>query len=65
MLELGSTVTFRNRSALVVARTYGSPPRYDLRLANGGVVKYVLENEIVTDDGPPARAAAALPYRPH
>jgi len=46
MLALGRSVTFKGRTGTVVARTYETDPRYDIRLAEGNVVKYVKEADI-------------------
>lgn len=54
MIALGTTVLYRGRPALVVARTMAGAPTYDLRLEDGAVVKYVEEADLLTQtDRPP------------
>ncbi|WP_207477738.1 hypothetical protein [Arenibaculum pallidiluteum] len=46
MLALGRSVSFKGRNGTVVARTFETSPRYDIRCEEGNVVKYVTEEEI-------------------
>ena len=46
MLALGRSVTINGRTGTVVARTFETAPRYDVRFEEGNVVKYVTEAEI-------------------
>lgn len=41
MIRLGTKIWYRGRTAMVVARTLAGNPTYDIRFADGGVVKYV------------------------
>ncbi|AWK87237.1 hypothetical protein [Azospirillum thermophilum] len=50
MIPLGSTVMFRGRPALVVARTLAGTPSYDLRFEDGTVAKYVAEADLDAPD---------------
>lgn len=43
MLRLGTKVRHHGRDAMVIARTLGGHPSYDLRLADGSIVKYAQE----------------------
>lgn len=57
MIALGTTVLYRGRPALVVARTMAGSPTYDLRQEDGTVVKYVAESDLdrPADADPPAK----------
>lgn len=46
MLRLGTPVKIKGRDALVVARTLAGDPRYDVRLADGTVMKYLKEEDL-------------------
>jgi len=45
MLRLGTKVRHRGRDGMVIARTLGGSRSYDLRLVDGTIVKYALEEE--------------------
>lgn len=66
MLPLGTRVRHRGRDALVIARTLGGHPSYDLRLLDGTLVKYApeAECEAIPAEAGPSRPAAAPPPRP-
>lgn len=51
MIALGTTVLYRGRPALVVARTMAGSPTYDLRQEDGTVVKYVPESDFDAPEG--------------
>jgi len=46
MLPLGIRVRIEGQEALIVARTLSGVPRYDVRLANGQLLKYAFESEL-------------------
>lgn len=52
MLRLGTRVRMAGQDGLVVARTLAGTPAYDLRLADGRVVKYAAETdfEVIESD---------------
>lgn len=59
MLRLGTRVRFAGQDALVVARTLAGEPTYDIRLADGRLIKYAAESDLeaIEEDGsdpPPA-----------
>ncbi|WP_084536807.1 hypothetical protein [Azospirillum halopraeferens] len=45
MLRLGTKVRLQGQEALIVARTLVGTPRYDVRLADGRLVKYAVETD--------------------
>ncbi|MBK3774853.1 hypothetical protein JJL56_00040 [Azospirillum sp. YIM DDC1] len=53
MLRLGTKVRHHGQDAMVIARTLGGHPSYDLRLADGSIVKYAREAdcEAMPSDG--------------
>ena len=61
MLRLGTRVRHRGREGMVIARTVCGTPSYDLRLADGSVVKYAAATdcEVVAGDQPAAQPGAA------
>ena len=69
MLRLGTKVRHHGRDAMVIARTLGGHPSYDLRLVDGTIVKYALEAEceaMPSDGGfpPPASGMRQAEGRP-
>ncbi|KAA0684302.1 hypothetical protein [Roseomonas genomospecies 6] len=69
MLRLGTKVRHHGRDAMVIARTLGGHPSYDLRLADGTIVKYASEAdcEVPPFDGgigAPVLAGGQPPQRP-
>lgn len=52
MLRLGTKVRHRGRDGMVIARTMGGTPSYDLRLIDGTLVKYAseVECEVVAEE---------------
>lgn len=63
MLRLGTRVRMAGQDGLVVARTLAGAPTYDLRLADGRVVKYVDEADFeVVDAGDAPHGPAAAPH---
>ncbi|WP_353859961.1 hypothetical protein [Azospirillum formosense] len=69
MLRLGTKVRHHGQDAMVIARTLGGHPSYDLRLVDGTIVKYALEAdcEALPADGgfpPPAAGTDAAAGRP-
>lgn len=66
MLRLGTRVRLDGQDALIVARTLASQPKYDLRLADGRIVKYAAEADLDvggTDDPPGGPANAGVTGR--
>lgn len=64
MLRLGTRVRFAGQDALVVARTLAGEPTYDIRLADGRLIKYAAESDlepIEGDGSEPSPAATRLP----
>lgn len=61
MLRLGTRVRFAGQDALVVARTLAGEPTYDIRLADGRLIKYAAECDLELIEGeesqPPAASA--------
>ncbi|ALJ37717.1 hypothetical protein D9623_19435 [Azospirillum brasilense] len=48
MLRLGTKVRHHGQDAMVIARTLGGHSSYDLRLADGSIVKYAQEADCET-----------------
>ena len=64
MLRLGTNVRHRGRDGMVIARTLGGNRSYDLRLVDGTIVKYALEEEcevVASDAGLRAPYGGARP----
>lgn len=51
MLRLGTWVKYAGQDALVVARTLASEPTYDIRLADGRLVKYAAGSDLELIEG--------------
>ena len=49
MLRLGTRVRLKGQNALIVARTFGSVPTYDVGFADGRIVKCAAEADLVVD----------------
>lgn len=68
MLRLGTKVRHHGQDAMVIARTLGGHSSYDLRLADGSIVKYAQEADCETmlSDGGfrPAAGAGSAEGRP-
>lgn len=56
MLRLGTRVRLRNESGVVIARTLAGVTKYDVRLDDGRLVKYALDDELAV-----AESADSLP----
>ncbi|MDW7551765.1 MULTISPECIES: hypothetical protein [Azospirillum] len=54
---------FAGQEALVVARTLAGEPTYDIRLADGRLIKYAAESDLepIEGDGPDSAPASARP----
>ncbi|GAA4258735.1 hypothetical protein GBZ26_11090 [Azospirillum formosense] len=63
MLRLGTRVRFAGQDALVVARTLAGEPTYDIRLADGRLIKYAAESDLepIEGDGSELPPAATRP----
>ncbi|AWJ91578.1 hypothetical protein Sp245p_17230 (plasmid) [Azospirillum baldaniorum] len=63
MLRLGTRVRFAGQEALVVARTLAGEPTYDIRLADGRLIKYAAESDLepIEGDGSAPPPASARP----
>lgn len=46
MLRLGTKVRVDGQEAVVVARTLAGAPKYDVRLADGRLIKYASESDL-------------------
>ncbi|MGY0833111.1 hypothetical protein [Azospirillum argentinense] len=57
---------FAGQEALVVARTLAGEPTYDIRLADGRLIKYAAESDLepIEGDGSEAPPAPARPSSP-
>ncbi|WP_449227856.1 hypothetical protein [Azospirillum argentinense] len=54
---------FAGQEALVVARTLAGEPTYDIRLADGRLIKYAAASDLepIEEDGPDSPPAPARP----
>lgn len=65
MLRLGARVRLAGQDALVVARTLAGVPAYDVRLADGRLVKYVAETDFEAVEPGEVSPPARLPSDQH
>ncbi|CAO3453129.1 hypothetical protein [Azospirillum argentinense] len=63
MLRLGTRVRFAGQEALVVARTLAGEPTYDIRLADGRLIKYAAASDLepIEGDGSEPPSSPARP----
>ncbi len=59
MIGLGSRIRYGGRDGMVVAKTLGAEPLYDLRFSDGSVTTYVTGSEVEVV-APPEKVAAAV-----
>lgn len=54
MLSLGKKVRLKGQAGMVIARTLSGEPTYDVRLADGSLVRYIRESELELQPAEPS-----------